>query len=112
MSATQVIAEIAIAESLKNAGYYGTYESDAADIVVALKAARLAIVDLPKQQIIPTGWGDDCLGSWPAGGPLGSPVSAWPSGVAMPGGEFIAVTEARLLAAALLAAADAVEAAS
>lgn len=105
MSAADVIAD-----SLRSAEDYGTYESDAASIVDALKGAGYAVVELPKQRIIPTGWNTECLGAWPAGRPSGEPVSAWPNGeVATPSGDFISATEARQLALALLAAADAAE---
>lgn len=78
----------------------------------ALKAAGYALVELPSQCIVPTGWGDDCLGAWPANG-CDDPVSAWPKRqVATPDDKWIDPSDARSLAAALLAAADAAEALS
>lgn len=79
-----------------------------------MKQPKYVTVELPDETIIPTGWGMDCLGAWPAREGE-DPVSAWPSGrydqeaVAMPDGGFISIADARALAAALLAAADAAE---
>lgn len=82
----------------------------------ALKAAGWVVVELPKPVTIPAGWrGENCLGAW-QGPDCEDPVSAWrhgrydPDAIAMPGGDFISVDDARALAAALLAAADAAEA--
>lgn len=78
----------------------------------ALKAAGYVVVELPRQCIVPTGWGDDCLGAWPASG-WDDPVSAWPRRqVATPDDKWIDPDDARSLAAALLAAANAAEAQS
>lgn len=78
-----------------------------ADVLLSLPG--IAIVELPPETITPTGWGDDCLGAWPAA-PGEDPVSAWPKGkIAMSGGDFISVPDAHALAAALLAAAQAAE---
>lgn len=85
-----------------------------ADVVLALPG--VAVVELPEQTNIPADW-TLCKAAWPTGGPYG-PVSLWPSPsraldpdeIAMPGGDWIPVDEARALAAALLAAADATEA--
>lgn len=85
---------------------------DEAEVAVeALRGAGYAVVELPGQCIIPTGWGHDCLGAWPVTD-FRDPVSAWPRRqVAMPDGDFITLDRARALAVALLAAADAAEAA-
>lgn len=86
----------------------------ASAVLAALRANNIAVVELPSDTIIPTGWGDDCLGCWPAPG-NGDPVSAWPldvyhkGNVALSNGDFMSATDARALAAALLAAADAAE---
>lgn len=75
----------------------------------ALKAAGYAVVEVPRQCIVPTGWGDDCLGAWPASG-WDDPVSAWPKRqVATPDDKWLDPNDARSLAAALLAAAEVAE---
>lgn len=83
-----------------------------ADALLSLPG--IAIIALPPRSIIPSAWNKHCLGAWQ--GPAGEdPVSAWPTNrydtdaVAMPGGDFITISDARALAAALLAAADAAE---
>ncbi|QRY43155.1 hypothetical protein JVX93_21665 [Mycolicibacterium boenickei] len=85
-----------------------------ADVALAaLKAARIAVVELPEPCPIPSRWGEDCLGAWEAINYGADPVSAWPDrrrGVALPDATFISNEAARDLAAALLAAADAAEA--
>lgn len=81
--------------------------------LAALKAARIAVVELPEQCVVPSHWSDDCLGAWEAINYGADPVSAWPGkrrGVALPDATFVSVDAARDLAAALLAAADAAEA--
>ncbi|AQT78289.1 hypothetical protein B1R94_02130 [Mycolicibacterium litorale] len=84
----------------------------AAVIVAALKAQRIAVVELPQDVIIPTGWGDDCLGAWPTTSET-DPVSAWPGHqVVTPDDRWMPSRDARSLEAALLAAADAAEAVS
>ena len=76
--------------------------------VEALQAAG-CLPKLPSQCIIPTGWGDECLGAWPTTSHV-DPVSAWPKGqVATPDDQWMSPADARSLAAALLAAADAAE---
>lgn len=85
---------------------------DEAEVAVeALRGAGYAVVELPSECIIPTGWGHDCLGAWPVTD-YRDCVSAWPRGeVALPDADFVTVEFARSFAAALLAAADAAEAA-
>jgi hypothetical protein len=83
-------------------------------VLVDLKAAGYAVVKLPEQTIIPTGWREDCLGAWPSGvneRPFEDPVSAWPDreGVSLPNGDFVSAERARVFAAALIAAANAAE---
>lgn len=90
-------------------GWRGDIDCHAAHQLDALKAAGYAVVKLPKQCIIPTGWGDDCLGAWPSG--QDDPVSAWPRRqVATPDDKWLDPHDARELAAALMAAANAAEA--
>ncbi|MDH6199217.1 hypothetical protein M2272_005885 [Mycobacterium frederiksbergense] len=88
---------------------------EARNILAALKAARIAVVELPEQCAIPGNWGEECLGAWEAINFGADPVSAWPDerrGVALPDATFISAAAARDLAAALLAAADHTDAAA
>ena len=83
-------------------------------ILEQLKSDRYELVQLPEQTIVPSGWDDTCVGCWPVNKkrPYMDPVSAWPNKgeeVAMPNGDFISADEARRLAVALIAAANAAE---
>jgi hypothetical protein len=90
---------------------YARWAEHLADVLLALDG--IAIVELPTQCSPPDGWHTDLLGAWPSS--CGEPVAAWPSEgreprvISMPDGEFIGIDEARALAGALLAAAEAAQ---
>lgn len=109
-SPEQVVADAFSRFRSMASSQYASRLDEAGVAVEALRDAGYAVVKLPDECIIPTGWGHDCLGAWPVTD-FRDPVSAWPRcQVAMPDGDFITSDRARALAVALLAAANAAEA--
>ncbi len=105
-------AEEVIKQELSTARSFDTNETWAKRVLSALQSGGYAVVKLPGQCIVPTGWGEDCLGAWPTTAD-DDPVSAWPKRqVATPDDKWLNPADARSLAAALLAAAEAAERAS
>lgn len=88
------------------------YEKVARGALDALKADRWAVVKLPESSSPPDKPNNDgymrCLGTWPCGD---SAVALWDDdgGITIPDGQELSAADARELAAALLAAADAAE---
>lgn len=109
MSATEAIAAALDSMPADHRPVELVNRDRAAIAIGAIARAGYALVELPKRCIVPTGWGDDCLGAWPTTS-HDEPASAWPKGqVATPDDEWMSPRDARSLAAALLAAAEAAE---